>query len=137
MVALVAGQLPGHGGHGAERHERHRRIRPPYNHNSGTVQHFLFLHPQRWLGVSHPIDTAQDYVIGPLETIPGNPALTRAIAEYKAAPEKTKKEWGEAYAKPLKNMKRRKKKNTPPEHRHRRRRAGAVTVSTTGADRSR
>ena len=31
---------------------------PPYNHNSGSVQHFLFLHPQRWLGVSHPINTA-------------------------------------------------------------------------------
>ncbi len=74
---------------------------PPYNYNSGSVQHFLFLHPQRWLGVSHPIDTAQDYVIGPLETVPGDPALRRALAEYLAAPEKTQKVWGEAYAKPF------------------------------------
>jgi hypothetical protein len=74
---------------------------PPYNHESGSVQHFLFLHPQRWFGVSHPIDTAQDYVLGPLETIPNDPSLTAALAQYKAAPEKQKKEWGEAYEKPL------------------------------------
>jgi hypothetical protein len=74
---------------------------PPYNHNSGSVQHFLFLHPQRWLGVSHPIDTADDYVIDPLKTIPDNPPLASAIAQYQAAPEATRKAWGEAYAKPL------------------------------------
>ena len=71
------------------------------NHNSGSVQNFLFLHPQRWLGVSHPINTADDYVIDPLRTIPGDPALASAVSEYQAAPEKTKKAWGEAYAKPL------------------------------------
>src|SRR5271157_4520542 len=74
---------------------------PPYNHESGSVQHFLFLHPQRWLGVSHPINTAEDYVVKPLETIPYDPALRTALDEYKAAPEKQKKEWSEAYAKPL------------------------------------
>jgi hypothetical protein len=74
---------------------------PPYNHESGSVQHFLFLHPQRWLGVSHPINTAEDYVIGPLETVPNDPTLQRALAEYTSAPEKTQKAWGEAYAKPL------------------------------------
>jgi hypothetical protein len=74
---------------------------PPYNHESGSVQHFLFVHPQRWLGVSHPIDTAQDYVIAPLRTIPNDPVLASAVAQYEAAPEKTQKAWGEAYAKPL------------------------------------
>jgi hypothetical protein len=74
---------------------------PPYNHNSHSVQHFLFLHPQRWLGVSHPIDTEKDYVVRPLETVPGDSTLTAALAQYKAASEKQKKEWAEAYAKPL------------------------------------
>ncbi len=74
---------------------------PPYNHNSGSVQHFLFLHPQRWLGVSHPIDTSDDYVIDPLKTIPDDPALQSAVAQYQAAPQATQKAWGEAYAKPL------------------------------------
>ncbi len=73
---------------------------PPYNHN-GTGQHAAFLYPQKWLGVSHPINTANDYVIGPLKTIPNDPALQSAIAEYQAAPEKTQKAWAEAYAKPL------------------------------------
>jgi len=74
---------------------------PPYNHNSGSVQHFFFLHPQRWLGVSHPIDTEKDYVVGPLETIPNDPTLAAALAQYKAAPATQKKQWAEAYAKPL------------------------------------
>jgi hypothetical protein len=74
---------------------------PPYNHGSGSVQHFLILHPQRWLGVSHPIDTAEDYVLGPLRTIPGDATLSKALAEYEAAPAASKKAWGEAYAKPL------------------------------------
>ncbi len=74
---------------------------PPYNHSSASVQHFFLLHPQRWLGVSHPINTENDFVVGPLETIPNDPELTAALDRYKAAPEKQKKEWAEAYAKPL------------------------------------
>jgi hypothetical protein len=73
---------------------------PPYNHN-GTGQEAWILKPQKWLGVSHPINAEQDYVVGPLETVPNDPALTAALSSYKAAPEKQKKEWDEAYAKPL------------------------------------
>ena len=88
---------------------------PPYNHSSGSVQHFLFLHPQRWLGVSHPIDTEKDFVVGPLETIPNDPALVAALARYKAAPEKQKKDWAEAYAKPLEDTATaEEEKKTPP-----------------------
>lgn len=74
---------------------------PPYNHNSGSVQHAAFLEPQVWLGVSHPIDTANDYVLNPLGSIPGDPALRSAIATYRAAPAKTQTAWAEAYAKGL------------------------------------
>jgi hypothetical protein len=88
---------------------------PPYNHSSGSVQHFLFLHPQRWLGVSHPIDTEKDYVVGPLETIPNDAALTAALAQYKGAPEKQKREWAETYAKPLEETATaEEEKKTPP-----------------------
>jgi hypothetical protein len=73
---------------------------PPYNHN-GSGQQAWILEPQKWLGVSHPIDTEVDFVVGPLNTIPGQPALTSALAQYRAAPQKQKKEWAEAYAKPL------------------------------------
>ena len=74
---------------------------PPYNHSSGSVQHFLILHPQRWLGVSHPIDTETDYVLEPLHKVTSLPALSGALAQYEGAPEKQKKQWAEAYAKPL------------------------------------
>ncbi len=88
---------------------------PPYNHKSGSVQHFLFLHPQRWLGVSHPINTAKDYVVGPLETIPNDPTLAAALVQYKAAPATQKMQWAEAYAKPLEETaSAEEEKKTPP-----------------------
>jgi hypothetical protein len=73
---------------------------PPYNHN-GDGQHAAFLYPQKWLGVSHPINTANDFVIAPLKTIPADPALQKAIATYQTAPAKTQATWSEGYAKAL------------------------------------
>jgi hypothetical protein len=73
---------------------------PPYNHASDG-QHAAFLHPQKWLGVSHPINTANDYVIEPLKTIPNDPALKSAIATYQAAPSKQQAQWTDAYSKAL------------------------------------
>jgi hypothetical protein len=106
---------------------------PPYNNESGSVQHFLFLHPQRWLGVTVPIDTAQDYVIKPLETIPNDPALKAALAEYKAAPEKQQKEWTETYAKPLEEyLTAVEEKKTPPSTVVVNPSTGSVTVKTSG-----
>jgi hypothetical protein len=74
---------------------------PPYNHGTESVQHAAFLKPQEWLGVSHPIDTAQAYVVGPLNTIPNDPAIQQAIATYNAAPAKQQLAWSEAYSKAL------------------------------------
>ncbi len=107
---------------------------PPYNHNSGSVQHFFFLHPQRWLGVSHPINTQLDYVIDPLKTIPGDPTLKAALAEYQAAPEKTRKAWGEAYAKPLEEYEKAGEENkAPPKSVSVNPSTGEVSVQATGA----
>ncbi len=107
---------------------------PPYNHNSGGVQHFLLLHPQRWLGVSHPINTADDYVIDPLRTIPGDPALANAVSEYQAAPEKTKAQWSEAYAKPLEEYETAiEEGKAPPKTVALEPSTGAVTVAASGA----
>jgi hypothetical protein len=106
---------------------------PPYNHSSGSVQHFLLLHPQRWLGVSHPIHTAQDYVIKPLETVPDDPVLRAALTQYEAAPEKQQKEWSEAYAKPLEQYSEAiEEKKTPPSTVAVNQSAGTVTVKASG-----
>jgi hypothetical protein len=107
---------------------------PPYNHNSGSVQHFFILHPQRWLGVSHPIDTAKDFVLEPLKTIPGDAALSSAIAQYEAAPARTQMQWGEAYAKPLEELATaEEEKKKPPSTVSVNEATGAVTVQATGA----
>src|SRR5579859_4732403 len=52
---------------------------PPYNHASDG-QHILFIRLQKWLGVSHPIDTVQDFVLAPLRAIPGQPTLQSAVS---------------------------------------------------------
>ena len=107
---------------------------PPYNHSSGSVQHFLFLHPQRWLGVSHQIDTAEDYVIGPLSAAPENPALHSALAEYRTAPERDKAAWDAAYAKPLEEYAAAEEEGKPlPKTVTIEQTSGAVNVQASGA----
>ena len=69
---------------------------PPYNHNS-SGQHIAFIHLAKWFGVSHPINTAQDFVLAPLRSIPGQPALQSAISSYQAAPAATQARWTSGY----------------------------------------
>jgi hypothetical protein len=73
---------------------------PPYNHNSDGQQ-IAFIHLQKWLGVSHPINTAQDFVLTPLATIPFDPALRKATAAYQAASAKTQTAWTTGYTNAL------------------------------------
>ncbi len=73
---------------------------PPYNHN-GDGQQIAFIHLQKWLGVSHPINTAQDFVLTPLATIPFDPALRTATAAYQAASAKTQTAWTTGYTNAL------------------------------------
>jgi hypothetical protein len=106
---------------------------PPYNHN-GEGQQAWFLRPQKWLGVSHPIDTANDFVIEPLKTVANDPTLQTAIAQYQTAPEKTQKAWGEAYAKPLEEYEAAlEEKKAPPKSVSVDSSTGEVTVQASGA----
>ncbi|HVC85037.1 MAG TPA: hypothetical protein VNC12_07270 [Solirubrobacteraceae bacterium] len=73
---------------------------PPYTHN-GDGQQIAFIHLQKWLGVSHPINTAQDFVLTPLATIPFDPALRTATAAYEAASAKTQAAWTTGYTNAL------------------------------------
>jgi hypothetical protein len=77
---------------------------PPYNHASDG-QHAAFIYLQKWLGVSHPIDTAQDFVIEPLRSIPDDRALKSAISVYESAPVKQRTAWDDAYAKAVEKAK--------------------------------
>ncbi|HZU61627.1 MAG TPA: hypothetical protein VE983_11710, partial [Solirubrobacteraceae bacterium] len=73
---------------------------PPYNHASDG-QHLWFIHLQKWLGVSHPVNTAQDFVLAPLRLIAGQPALQAAVSTYEGAPVKQQTAWTSAYEKGL------------------------------------
>lgn len=74
---------------------------PPYNHQTGYVQHLAFLHVQQWLGVSVPIDASRDFVIDPLRLIPDQPALQAAVDSYLHAPVHEQRSWTAAYTQAL------------------------------------
>ncbi len=73
---------------------------PPYNHNADG-QHIGPIYLAKWLGVDHPINTANDYVIDPLLSVPNQPALRQAIATYKAASPSQQSTWTTNYTNAL------------------------------------
>jgi hypothetical protein len=75
---------------------------PPYNEN-GTAQSIGALTPEHWLGVHHPIDTANDFVLAPLSTLPNDPEVQAAVAEYKSASATQQAAWTAAYEKAVAN----------------------------------
>ena len=70
---------------------------PPYNHTPDATQKIGPLDLQSAAGVNIPIDTANDFVINPLKSIPANPRLKVALAAYQAAPPALQKAWTDAY----------------------------------------
>lgn len=70
---------------------------PPYNHGTGSVQHIAFIRLQNWLGISHPINSAQDFVLAPLRSLTSQPALQRAVTTYESASAKAQTGWTSAY----------------------------------------
>jgi len=74
---------------------------PPYNHTPGTGQKIGPLNLQSAAGVHFPIDTARDFVLNPLGSIPGNAPLAGALKTYQAAPAAQQKSWTDAYTKGL------------------------------------
>ena len=70
---------------------------PPYNTTSGAAQKLLFS-PQTWFGVTQPVDTAQDFVLGPLASLAAaDPAIAAALATYRAASPAQQQKWASAY----------------------------------------
>jgi hypothetical protein len=76
---------------------------PPYNATPDASQHIGFFEPNQWLGVHQPVDTAQDFVIGPLRTLPNQPATQLAITAYENAPAAQQTAWTTAYEKAVAN----------------------------------
>ncbi len=78
---------------------------PPYNNTPGASQSIGFFSPEKWAGVHHPVNTAQDDVLGPLATLPNRPDVQAAIARYNAASPDQQQKWTAAYEKAVANAK--------------------------------
>jgi hypothetical protein len=78
---------------------------PPYNNGTGAVQHVWFIHLQQWLGISTPINSAQDFVLAPLRSLTQQPAVQQAVSTYEAASTSTQSGWTSAYEKALTDAK--------------------------------
>jgi hypothetical protein len=70
---------------------------PPYNHTPEATQKIGPLDLQSTPGVRIPVDTAKDFVLEPLRTIPDNPRLQLAVRAYEAAPAALQEAWTGAY----------------------------------------
>ncbi|HKT57917.1 MAG TPA: hypothetical protein VJR25_14225 [Microbacterium sp.] len=68
---------------------------PPYNSTAGATQTLGPVDLQSLSGVREPIDTAQDFVIGPLEKLP---QPVPAVAQWTAASAAQRSAWATAYA---------------------------------------
>lgn len=73
---------------------------PPYN-TGGPGLAVGPLAPQRWFGVTHPVDSANDLVISPLHAQPVSPAVAVALKLWDAATPGQRTAWSTAYDKAL------------------------------------
>ncbi len=70
----------------------------PYN-TASPGQALGPLHLARWAGVTIPINTANDFVVDPLSSVPGDPALRSALAAWKSAAPQQRSTWVSHYTK--------------------------------------
>ena len=69
---------------------------PPYNHASDGVN-LGILHLAKLAGVTHPIDTVNDFVITPLSVYSNSAAVASALSQWKASDSKTQLGWATNY----------------------------------------
>lgn len=68
---------------------------PPYNAGEGISVGPLA--PQKWFGVTHPVDSANDFVLTPLRTQTQSAAVTNALATWDAASGDQQTAWATGY----------------------------------------
>jgi hypothetical protein len=76
---------------------------PPYNDTPDAAQHMGFFEPAQWFGVHQPIDTAHDFVLGPLSTLVTQPVTRAAVTGYEGATPDQQSAWTTAYEKAVAN----------------------------------
>jgi hypothetical protein len=75
---------------------------PPYNSGSGSLQKWGLISPQSWFGQRIPVDSANTFVIQPLQRASvGNADLATNLAAWQAASSDQQGKWLTAYTKAL------------------------------------
>jgi hypothetical protein len=69
----------------------------PYSRTPGAEMKLGPLGLQTLAGVTHPIDTAQDFVLGPLSAVADDPDLSAALTTYRSASADQQQGWATAY----------------------------------------
>ena len=82
-----ARRLPGHRRHRAERNQRDRHLRPALQQPQPAAPSGCCSPRPTIAGVTQPVDTAQDFVLGPLASLaPADPAIAAPLATYPRPP---------------------------------------------------
>ena len=75
------------------------RYGAPYNHYPGAPGQSLGpLRLEHWIGVRIPVNSANDFVIGPLAALPDEPLLHRDLVAWKSASPATRAAWTSHYS---------------------------------------
>lgn len=69
----------------------------PYTDTPGAAQSLGPVSLQHVAGVTQRVNTAQDFVVGPLEGVPGNAILTAALTTWRGASPAQQQRWASAY----------------------------------------
>jgi hypothetical protein len=69
----------------------------PYTHDPSAAQKIGPLAPQNWPGVTIPVNTADDFVVRPLQGVAGDSQLRTALATWGSAPTTQQLQWASAY----------------------------------------
>jgi len=69
----------------------------PYTHTPDAAQKIGPVSLQHIAGVTHPIDSVNDFVVGPLTAIPADAALASALQQWRTATPEQQQKWAAAY----------------------------------------
>jgi hypothetical protein len=76
----------------------------PYN-TAATGQQLGPLTLAKWVGARIPVNTVKDFVVDPLKSLPGQPALTSDLKQWSSASVSTRTGWVSNYTQASKKMK--------------------------------
>jgi hypothetical protein len=69
----------------------------PYTHTPDAAQKIGPVSLQHIAGVTHPIDSVNDFVVGPLTAVPADADLSSALQQWNAASADQQQKWASAY----------------------------------------